>query len=263
MTAAALTEPASVMDRFRLDGRVAVVTGASSGLGAEIAVTLACAGADLVITARAAERLVRTTERIEALGRAAWPVVADVAVAGSARQVAHEAARRFGRIDVLVNNAGISAAAPASRERPEDLQRIVATNLYGSYWMAQACIAHMPAGSAIVNVGSVLGSTTAGLPQAAYSASKAALLGLSRDLAAQWSLRRGVRVNTVVPGIFGTDMTSHYPPGYVEDLLARRVVLGRVGSPDELAAEVLFLASPASSYVVGAEVAIDGGLLIT
>src|SRR5262249_19959581 len=128
-------------------------------------------------------------------------------------------------------------------------------------WMAQACGRVMRPGSSIVNISSVLGLTTAGLPQAAYSASKAGLHGLTRDLAQQWGGRKGIRVNAVAPGFFATEMTSQYRPGYLDQQLSR-VTLGRTGEPAELTAAVLFLASEAASYVTGQVLVVDGGFTL-
>lgn len=252
----------SVLDRFRLDGKVAVVTGASSGLGAAFATGLAEAGADIAICARRAERLRETAERVRALGRRCLAVTADVAVPEDCARVVEETMAELGRIDVLVNNAGIGTAVPASRETPEEFRRVIDVNLNGSYWMAQACGRVMEPGSSIVNIGSVLGSTTAGLPQAAYSASKSAILGLTRDLAQQWTGRKGIRVNALAPGFFPSEMTEQYPDGYLDQMM-QRVPAGRPGEPEELTAAVVFLASAASSYVTGVHLPVDGGILIT
>ena len=127
----------------------------------------------------------------------------------------------FGRVDILVNNAGIGTAMPATREAPEDFRKVIDVNLNGCYWMAQACGRVMQPGSSIINISSVLGITTAGLPQAAYAASKAGLIGLTRDLAQQWTGRKGIRVNAVAPGFFASEMTEQYPPGYLESQQGR------------------------------------------
>ena len=120
----------------------------------------------------------------------------------------------------------------------------------------------MEPGAAIVNIGSVLGSTTAGLPQAAYAASKAAVEGLTRDLASQWTARKGIRVNALAPGFFPSEMTEQYPDGYL-DMMMPRVLAGRKGDPEELAAALLFLASDASAYVTGEVLHVDGGMVAT
>ena len=128
--------------------------------------------------------------------------------------------------------------------------------------MAQACARAMREGGSIVNIGSVLGSTSAGLPQAAYASSKAAIIGLTRDLAQQWTGRKGIRVNALAPGFFPSEMTEQYPDGYLDQMMIR-VPAGRAGEADELVAALLFLASPASSYVTGIVLPVDGGMLTT
>lgn len=167
----------------------------------------------------------------------------------------------FGRVDVLVNNAGIGTAIPATRETPEQFRQVIDVNLNGCYWMAQACGRVMQPGSSIINISSVLALTTAGLPQAAYAASKAGLLGLTRDLAQQWAARKGIRVNAIAPGFFPTEMTEEYPPGYL-DTLRHRVLLDRMGDLDELAAAVVFLAGPGAGYITGQTLVVDGGVTI-
>jgi NAD(P)-dependent dehydrogenase (short-subunit alcohol dehydrogenase family) len=252
----------SLLDRFRLDGRVAIVTGASSGLGAAFALGLAEAGADVAICARRVEKLEATAERVRELGRRCLAVPADVAKPEDCTRVVEETVRELGRVDVLVNNAGVGTAVPATRESPEQFRQVIDVNLNGSYWMAQACARAMTEGGSIVNIGSVLGSTSAGLPQAAYSASKAAIIGLTRDLAQQWTGRKGIRVNALAPGFFPSEMTDQYPDGYLESQMAR-VPAGRPGDPAELVTALLFLASDAGSYVTGIVVPVDGGLLTT
>src|SRR3712207_8944551 len=174
---------------FRLDGRVAIVTGASSGLGVVFARALAQAGADGAIGARREDRMAETKEAVEAAGRRAITVRTDVARAEECQALVDATMAEFGRVDVLVNNAGIGTAVPATRETPEQFRQVIDVNLNGCYWMAQACGRVMGQGSSIVNISSVLGLTTAGLPQAAYAASKAGLIGLTRDLAQQWTGR--------------------------------------------------------------------------
>jgi NAD(P)-dependent dehydrogenase (short-subunit alcohol dehydrogenase family) len=250
----------SILDRFRLDGRTAIVTGASSGLGVAFAQTLAEAGADVALGARRADRLVETARLVESTGRRAITVATDVAQPDDCERLVAATVEAFGKVDVLVNNAGIGTAYPATRETPEQFRQVIDINLNGSYWMAQACGRVMPRGSSIVNIGSVLGSTTAGLPQAAYASSKAAIIGLTRDLAQQWTGRKGIRVNALAPGFFVSEMTDQYPDGYVDSQLERAPV-GRPGEPEELCAALIFLASDASSYVTGVTLPVDGGLL--
>jgi NAD(P)-dependent dehydrogenase (short-subunit alcohol dehydrogenase family) len=251
-----------VLDKFKLDGKVAIVTGASSGLGVAFATGLAEAGADVAICARRVERLEETRAKVEALGRRCIAVPADVAKPEDCTRVVEETTAQLGRVDILINNAGIGTAAPATREDPDDFRRVIDINLNGSYWMAQACGRAMKDGGSIVNIGSVLGSTSAGLPQAAYASSKAAIIGLTRDLAQQWTGRKGIRVNALAPGFFHSEMTEQYPPGYLDQMMFR-VPAGRTGESEELVAAAVFLASDAASYVTGVLLPVDGGLLTT
>jgi NAD(P)-dependent dehydrogenase (short-subunit alcohol dehydrogenase family) len=252
----------SVLDSFRLDGKVAVITGASSGLGVAFAEGLADAGADIAICARRVDRLEQTREKVEATGRRCIAVEADVAKPEDCQKFVDAAVEQLGKVDVLVNNAGIGTAVPATREEPDEFRRVIDINLNGSYWMAQACGRAMKDGGSIINIGSVLGSTTAGLPQAAYAASKAAIIGLTRDLAQQWTGRKGIRVNALAPGFFASEMTEQYPDGYLDAMMIR-VPMARAGEPRELVQAAIFLGSDASSYVTGVLLPVDGGLLTT
>jgi NAD(P)-dependent dehydrogenase (short-subunit alcohol dehydrogenase family) len=259
-----MSEPSlsPVLDAFRLDGKVAVVTGASSGLGVAFAQALAEAGADVALGARRTDRLQDTKRLVEATGRRAIAVATDVAQPDDARALIEATVRDLGRVDILVNNAGIGTAVPALKESPEAFRQVIDVNLNGAYWMAQAAAAVMEPGSSIVNISSILGITTAGLPQAAYAASKAGLNGLTRDLAQQWTGRRGIRVNSIAPGFFTSEMTEQYAPGYLESQKPR-ILAGRTGDPRELAATVVFLAGPGAGYITGQTLPVDGGLTIT
>jgi NAD(P)-dependent dehydrogenase (short-subunit alcohol dehydrogenase family) len=249
-------------DLFSLSGKVAIVTGASSGLGVAFAQGLAEAGADVALGARRVERMAETARLVEQAGRRSISVETDVASPEACTALVEAAMAEFGRVDVLINNAGVGTAVQATRETPEQFRQVIDVNLNGCYWMAQACGRVMQPGSSIINISSVLGITTAGLPQAAYASSKAGLIGLTRDLAQQWTRRKGIRVNAIAPGFFESEMTDQYPEGYLESQ-GDRIPVGRKGDPRELAATAVFLASEAGGYITGQTLPVDGGMTIT
>ena len=251
----------SLLDSFRLDDKVVIVTGASSGLGVAFAQGFAEAGADLVLGARRVEKMADTAALVTQAGRRAHTHKTDVADPDQCQQLVDAAIAEFGRVDVLINNAGVGTAVPATRETPEEFRNVIDINLNGSYWMAQACGRVMKPGSTIINISSVLGLTTGGLPQAAYSASKAGVMGLTRDLAQQWGARKGIRVNALAPGFFASEMTDELAPGYLDSLMPR-IPLHRLGEGAELAATAVWLASPAGGYVTGQTIVVDGGITI-
>jgi NAD(P)-dependent dehydrogenase (short-subunit alcohol dehydrogenase family) len=249
-------------NRFRLDGKVAVVTGASSGLGVAIAQGMAAAGADVAIGARRTDMLDRTRELVEALGRRCVAVETDVTQVDDCRRLVATAVDQLGRCDVLVNNAGIGGEYhPATEDPPEHFRQVVDVNLMGSYWMSQAAGRVMPPGSAVVNLSSVMAVTTARMPAAGYSSAKAGVLGLTRDLAAQWGAK-GIRVNAILPGVFLTEATANYSPNYQRKIIDARVPIGRLGDPVEIASTAVFLASDASAYITGVGIPVDGGVLL-
>lgn len=252
-----LTDPTA---RFRLDDKVVVITGASSGLGAGFARAAAGAGATLVLAARREDRLQALAEELRAAGVKVLIQRTDVAVEEDCDALAEAAVAEFGRIDVLINNAGVGPAAPALREDREVWRRTVDINLNGTYWMARACAPHMPRGSSIVNLSSVLGHVASRFPQAHYAATKAAVLGLTRDLAQQWSGRKGIRVNALCPGYVATEMTTAEGADALQQMVIDNSILGRFGEQEELDSAMLFLASPASNYMTGASLIVDGGL---
>jgi NAD(P)-dependent dehydrogenase (short-subunit alcohol dehydrogenase family) len=166
----------------------------------------------------------------------------------------------FGAVGGLVDNAGLGTAVPARRETPEQFRAVIAVNLEGAYWMAQACGRVMQPGSSIVNISSVLALIRSYAPQAAYSASKAGLIGLTRDLAQQWSPRYGIRVNAIAPGYFRSEMTDRIPSDQLDSFVTFTALLSRVGEQEELDAALLFLVGDASSYVTGTTLVVDGGM---
>jgi NAD(P)-dependent dehydrogenase (short-subunit alcohol dehydrogenase family) len=251
---------ADVLTRFRLDGRTVVVTGASSGLGVGFAKALGSAGARLVLVARREGALEETAAKVRAEAPDCITVVGDVAEPETGSRVVRRALDAFGSVDVLINNAGVGTAVPATRETPDQFRSVINVNLMGSYWMAQACAREMAPGSSIVNIASVLGLIKSYAPQAAYAASKAGVIGLTRDLSAQWAGRKGIRVNAVAPGYFESEMTADIDENLLGPFIAAHSPLARMGRQEELDAAILFLASDASSYITGTTLAVDGGM---
>ena len=251
----------NVLDTFRLDGKVAVVTGASSGWGVAFAQALAQAGADVVLGARRIERLPDTGALIEAEGRNFAALKTDVTNPEDCTALIALAIERFGRVDILVNNAGVGTAVSATSETPEQFRNVIDVNLMGSYWMAQAFARAAKNGGAIVNISSILGMRPGGLPQAAYASSKAGVIGLTRDLAAQWTARKGIRVNALAPGFFPSEMTDQMNEASIE-MVRALTAAQRIGRVEELASTLIWLVSDASSYVSGVTVPVDGGFVM-
>lgn len=249
----------TTLDRFRLDGHVALVTGASSGLGVAIAQGLAEAGADVVLGARRLDKLEQTKALVEGAGRRALCVQTDVTDPDQCTAMVAAAVQEFGKVTILVNNAGFGWAKPATRETPDEFRKVIDINLNGQYWMAQAFGRAVTEGGAIVNISSVLGLRPGAIPQAGYAASKAGLIGLTRDLAAQWTGRKGIRVNAVAPGFFPTEMTDEMDPQEAE-MVKMVTPAGRLGEPYEIADAVVFLSSAAASYITGITLPVDGGM---
>lgn len=254
--------PETIPQRFSLSGKVAVITGASSGLGVAYAIGLAQAGANVVLGARRVDRLAETVQAVEAVGGKAIAVGTDVTSIDDCNRLVASAMETFGRVDVLINNAGSGGEYHlVTDDPPEHFRSIVDLNLNGSYWMVQACAQVMQPGSSIINISSVMALTTAKMPAAAYSASKAAVLGLTRDLAAQLG-PRGIRVNALLPGVFPSEQTDHYSENYKAKVIKAKIPIGRIGDPSDIAATAVFLASDASSYITGVSLPVDGGVLI-
>jgi NAD(P)-dependent dehydrogenase (short-subunit alcohol dehydrogenase family) len=245
---------------FDLSGRTAIVTGASSGLGGRFARVLAEAGAKVVLAARRRERIEALAEELGQERALALPV--DVTDGGAVRGLVDGAVDRFGRLDVLVNNAGITHPQPAEEETVETFDSVLGVNLKAVFACCrEAARVMLPQGSgSIVNIASMLGLVGIGrIPQASYSASKGGVVNLTRELAAQWA-RRGVRVNAIAPGWFPSEMTTEMFTGEREmRFMERNAPIGRPGRPEELDGVLLLLASDASSFIVGQTIVVDGG----
>jgi NAD(P)-dependent dehydrogenase (short-subunit alcohol dehydrogenase family) len=241
---------------FRLDGRVALVTGASAGLGARFARVLADAGAEVVLTARRAERL---EELAEDLGGAHF-LAGDLADASVRAELVELVRSAHGRLDVLVNNAATNDDTPIEHQTLEDLQRVVDLNLVAVMDLCRLTGPLLIASDhgSVINVSSMYGIVGSRGPMTAYNATKGALVNLSRHLAAQWG-RYGVRVNALAPGYFPSEMTDDFADPKFKQVVEERTLLRRIPRIDELDGALLFLASDASSYTTGATLVVDGG----
>ena len=245
-----------------LDGRKALVTGASRGIGQALAIGLARAGADVAVSAREAGALAPTAEAVEAAGRKAAALALDVRDVAAARRGADAAAAALGGLDILVNNAGTEQVCDSLQVEEVLWDRIVDTNLKGAFFCAQAAARIMAAGQggAVLNICSL--TSEVGVPTAVpYGSSKSGLLGMTRALAAEWA-PRGIRVNGIGPGYFRTELTEvFYQDEAWQQAMLGKIPLRRFGRLDDLVGAAVFLCSDAASYITGQCLYIDGGYM--
>ncbi len=244
---------------MELKGKVALVTGAAQGIGRAIALLLAQKGADLVVSDINLEKAEETAKEIEAIGRKAMAIRADVANANDVERMVEAILERFGQIDILVNNAGIAKDKLILRMTEEDWDAVLNVNLKGTFHCTKAVIRHMSKQrkGKIVNIASVVGEMgNAG--QANYSASKAGVIGFTKTIAREFA-QRGINVNAIAPGYIGTPMTDVLPEKAKEEL-RRMIPMERLGRPEDVAEAVLFLVSEASSYITGQVLNVNGGI---
>jgi len=248
------------LEAFRLEGRVAIVTGASRGLGRAMALALAEAGADVAVAARSEPELAETAAAVEKLGRRALAIRTDVTVYAEVETLVERTAATLGRLDIVVNNSGIAAVRPLAEMPPEDFRRSVEVNLIGVFNGCRAAAGRLIAQKSgkIINLSSMLGA--AGLPgYVAYSASKGGVIALTRALGVEWA-RYNVQVNAMAPGWIVTDMNREaFDDARVRERLLRDVPARRTGRVDEVGPLVVYLASSASDYMTGQTVFLDGG----
>ncbi len=254
----------NVKELFDLSGKTAIVTGGSRGIGREMAEALAEAGANLMLCARREEWLNETVSEFRTKGFNVHGKTCDVSKPDEVTAVVEEAVGKFGSIDILINNAGISWGAMPEDMPLEQWQKVIDVNLTGCFLMAQAVGREMlkKNSGSIINIASIAGMTSSanGPFYAGYVASKAGLIGLTRELAASWG-RRGIRVNAIAPGFFHSRLADAVIDIY-ERSIQENNVIPRVGEEGELKGVVVFLASDASSYVTGQTIAVDGGMTV-
>ena len=250
-------------DMFNLKGRVALVTGASSGLGVQFAKALSYNGAAVALVARRADRLKALKDEIEGRGGRAVAIEADVTDHAAVARAFDTAEKAFGTVTILVNNAGIAHGGRAVEMPPEEWRKVLSTNLDAVFFWAQEAARRLLAANkqgAIVNIASVLGLAVS-KGAVAYAAAKAGVVQVTKALAVELAFK-GVRVNAIAPGWFVTEMNDDYLTGDAGTAIKREIPMGRFGNPGDLDGALLLLVSDAGSYITGATVVVDGGQVI-
>lgn len=255
-----------IVNLFNLEGKVALVTGASGGLGRAFAEAMAEAGADVVCADLRAESLDETVKKIERIGRKGLAVVTDVTKAEDVQDMVRKGVERFGRIDILINNAGIAETPYPAHDLPvEEWDKVVAVNLRGVFLVAKEVLQVMvkQKEGKVINMGSVWGKVGSSsiVPLPAYTATKGAIINLTRELALEYA-PLGIHVNCLAPGFFrsGLGEGAYQNPQFV-DMASKTIPMGRIGEPEDLKGSILYLASKASDLVTGHALVIDGGYL--
>lgn len=250
------------IEKFDLEGKSAVVIGASRGLGKRMSIALAQAGADLVVSSRSSAMLQEVVSEIRDLGRRAFAVECDVSKAGDIENLLESSCRRFNRVDILVNVAGIIVRKPSHQITEEEWDEVMGVNLKGMFFACRIFGGHMMenGGGKIINIGSLASSIA--LPERTlYTISKTGVAALTRSLAIEWA-RCNINVNAIGPGYFETELTAPlFKNEEWKQRLLERIPMGRVGQPEDLDGITVFLASPASDYVTGQIFFVDGGFL--
>src|SRR5512142_3193340 len=244
---------------MNLTGKTALVTGAAQGIGRDIALALAADGADVAICDVNLEAAQKTAADIEAKGRKALALKANVASSDDVSAMVDQTVQKFGRIDILVNNAGITRDGLILRMKDEDWDLVLSINLKGAFLCTKAALKYMSKqrGGTIINIASIVGAMgNAG--QANYVASKAGLIGLTKTIAREYA-NRGITANAVAPGFIDTAMTQALPEN-VRQELAKQIPMGKLGTPEDVANAVRFLASPWASYITGQVIHVNGGM---
>ena len=250
-------------DMFSLKGRVALVTGASSGLGVQFAKALADNGAAVALVARRADRLKSLKDEIEVKGGRAVVIEADVTDHAAVARAFDTVEKAFGTVTILVNNAGIAHGGRAVEMPPEEWRKVLSTNLDAVFFWAQEAARRLLAAKkqgAIVNIASVLGLAVS-KGAVAYAAAKAGVVQVTKALAVELAFK-GVRVNSIAPGWFVTEMNDDYLSGEAGTAIKREIPMGRFGNPGDLDGALLLLVSDAGSYITGATVVVDGGQVV-